>query len=116
MSLKQVIVARQDLKMGKGKLAAQCCHASIEAFLKTQKKDPEIAEEWLGQGMPKIVLKAVSEKELLEVFEKAKRTIPSALIRDAGRTQVEPGSITAVGLGPWSEQELDKITGKLKLF
>ena len=116
MELKQVIVVRQDLKMGKGKIAAQCCHAAIEAFLKTQKKSPELAEAWLSQGMPKVVVKANSEKEIVEIFESAKRIIPSALIRDAGRTQVEPGSITALGLGPWNESELDKITGKLKLL
>lgn len=102
--------------MGKGKACAQACHASIEAFLKVRQKEPETAEEWLAQGMPKIVLKAQSEKEILEVFEKAKRTIPSSLIRDAGRTQVEAGSITAVGIGPWSQGEIDKITGSLKLL
>lgn len=116
MGLKQVIIVRQDLKMGKGKACSQAAHASIEAFLKTQSKSRETVEEWHSQGMPKIVVKANSEKEIIEIFEKAKRTIPAALIRDAGRTQIEPGSITALGLGPWKEEELDKITGKLKLL
>ena len=116
MALKQCIIARTDIKMGKGKIAAQCCHASIEAFLKAQKKTPSIAEEWHATGMQKTVLKAGSEQELVELFESAKRLFPAALIRDAGRTQIEPGTITAVGIGPAEERELDKLTGKMKLL
>lgn len=116
MSLKQVIIVRTDLKMEKGKIAAQCSHAAVEALEKTRKKNKEIAEEWLFEGMPKIVLKAGSEKELLEIFEKAKKTIPAALVIDAGRTQVEKGSITALGIGPWNSAEIDKLTKHLKLL
>ena len=116
MALKQVLVLRTDLKMGKGKLCSQASHASIEAFLKAKQKDSFLAEQWLKQGMPKIVLKVEGEKELLEVFEKAKKTIPSALIKDAGRTQVEQGSITALVLGPWIGEEIDKFTKHLKLL
>ena len=32
--MKQVMVVRTDLKMGKGKIAAQCCHGSIGAIKK----------------------------------------------------------------------------------
>lgn len=116
MEAKQVIVLRTDLGMGKGKIASQAAHASIEAFLKTQKKDSFLAENWLRQGMPKIVLKVKSEKELLELFEQAKKRFSCALIRDAGRTQVEEGSITALGIGPVSGNEVDKLTGKMKLL
>jgi len=116
MTLKQVIVVRTDLKMGKGKIAAQCAHASIEAFLKTKQKDDFAAEQWLKQGMPKIVVRADSEKEILDLFEKAKKTMPCALIKDAGRTQIQAGSITALAIGPWPEQEIDNLTKSLKLL
>ncbi|MFH0714150.1 MAG: peptidyl-tRNA hydrolase Pth2 [Candidatus Diapherotrites archaeon] len=116
MALKQVLVIRADLKMGRGKIASQCSHAAIESFLQAQKKDKFAADNWLRQGMPKIVLKVSSEKELLELYNAAKRQFPSALIRDAGKTQVEPGSITALGIGPWNENELNSLTGKLKLL
>ncbi|MEW6294703.1 MAG: peptidyl-tRNA hydrolase Pth2 [Candidatus Diapherotrites archaeon] len=113
---KQAIVVRTDLKMGKGKIASQCSHAAIDSFIKTQKKFPEWAEEWKEQGMQKVVLKVSSERELTELFEKAKKELPASLIRDAGRTQVKEGSITCIGIGPAPEEKIDKYTGKLKLL
>ncbi|MFH1663337.1 MAG: peptidyl-tRNA hydrolase Pth2 [archaeon] len=116
MEFKQAIIVRTDLKMGKGKTAAQCSHASVEALEKTRTKFPEWVENWRETGTQKVVLKVESEKELLELFEKAKKEVPAALIKDAGRTQIEPGSITCIGLGPAPENILDKFTGKLKLL
>ncbi|MFA4906949.1 MAG: aminoacyl-tRNA hydrolase [archaeon] len=116
MALKQAIIVRIDLKMGKGKIAGQCCHASLGAFLKCRKKNPRIAEEWLESGMAKIVLKCGSKSELLELFMKAKQRLPCELIHDAGRTQIEAGETTCLGIGPAEESELDGITGKLKLL
>ena len=116
MTLKQVIILRTDLDMGKGKLCAQGAHASIESFLKAKSKNANMAQEWLNSGMPKVVLKVDNEKELIQLFEQAKREVPASLITDAGRTQVEPGSKTAVGLGPFDEKVLDRYTGHLKLL
>ena len=114
MEYKQAIVLRSDLKMGKGKLVAQGAHASICAYLNSNKEE---RAEWAGGGMKKIALKINSEAELMEYFEKCKRAgIPTALIRDAGHTQVEPGTITAFGAGPADENEIDKVLGKLKLL
>src|SRR3989338_3015694 len=100
---KQAIVVRTDLGMGKGKIAAQSAHASLSALEKTQQKNPQWAEEWKSQGQQKVVLKVNSEKELLELFEEAKKELPCALIKDAGHTQVESGSITCLGIGPAPE-------------
>lgn len=112
--LKQVIVVRTDLKMGKGKLAAQVAHASIAAFLKA---GFFARRKWLVQGMKKVVLKAESEKELLELYEKArKKKLPCTLIKDAGLTQLEPGTITALAIGPAEDEKIDEITGHLKLL
>ncbi len=114
MKFKQVIVVRKDLKLSKGKMAAQVAHASLESFIKTQKKHPEIAKRWLREGAKKVVVYAYDEKHLLEIKELAKK-FPNALIRDAGLTHLEPGTITCLGIGPFDEEELDKITGSLKL-
>ena len=112
--MKQAILIRTDLKMGKGKLCSQCCHASLAAFLKTGK---EMREEWINEGMKKVILKVSGEKELKEYLKLAKREkISSALINDAGLTQIEPGTITTLGIGPEEDGKIDKITGKLKLL
>lgn len=105
---------RADLKMGKGKLVAQGAHASIDAFLKAPEAD---TDKWVRGGMEKIALKVQSERELIDVFNEAKKLkLPTSLIRDAGRTQIEAGTLTAVGIGPADEKDVDKVTGKLKLL
>jgi len=112
--MKQAILIRTDLKMGKGKLVSQGCHASIASFLKA---DGKIKEKWISNGMKKVVLKVSGEKEIKEYLRLAKKEkLPCALINDAGLTQIEPGTITALGIGPEEDSKIDKITGKLKLL
>ena len=111
---KQVIVIRKDLKMEKGKIAAQSAHASLQAY---KKADPKEKGLWELEGSKKVVLKAETLEELEDIFDKAKRAkLPCAMIRDAGRTQIPSGTITAVGIGPAEEKTIDKITGKLKML
>lgn len=111
---KQVILVRQDLKLKPGKLAAQVAHASLEAALNSDKKT---LGEWLEEGGKKVVLKAADEKELLKYKQLADREkLKNALIRDAGRTVLKPGTITCLGIGPDSEGKIDKVTGKLKIL
>ncbi len=113
MEYKQVLIVNTDLKMGKGKICSQVAHASIHAYLKTDKK---IREEWLREGSKKVVLKA-SEEKLLEIGEKALRLgLPTAIIRDAGLTQIAPNSTTALGIGPVKDKEVDDLTRELKLL
>ena len=114
---KQTIVIRTDLKMGKGKIAAQSSHASLAAYSKVHRTYPEIAKAWEREGQKKVVLKVTGEQELLEYLQRAKdASIPCELIRDAGHTQLEPGTMTCFAAGPWKEEELDSIFGKLKLL
>jgi PTH2 family peptidyl-tRNA hydrolase len=112
MELKQVIVVRADLGMGKGKIAAQAAHAAISAADKSPLK-----RDWVVEGQKKTVVKVSGEKELLLILQQAREMdIPCALIEDAGHTQLPPGTKTAVGLGPEDDERLDKITGELKLL
>ena len=103
--------------MGKGKIAAQSSHASLSAYKKVAKSNPEVARAWEMEGQMKVVLKVNGEEELLDFYNKGKAAgIPCELIRDAGHTQVEPGSITCFAAGPWDVHELDAVFGKLKLL
>ncbi len=112
-AFKQVIVVNADLKMGKGKVCAQVAHASLEAYLKVDKR---LREAWRAEGAKKVVLKA-SGDELNALVEKvAREGVPFAIIRDRGLTQIPPNSLTAVALGPANEKKLDALTGHLKLL
>ena len=116
MEYKQAIILRTDLGMDKGKLVSQGSHASIASAYKTLQKNPEIFREWIG-SMKKIVLKVNSEKELLDLKVKAaKAGLVVELIKDAGRTQITPGSITALGIGPDNDDKVDTIIKELKLL
>ena len=113
MDLKQAIVVRGEMGMGKGKIAAQASHASVEVMGKV---DARTFEAWRKQGMKKIVLKIGSKMELLELFQKMKKIFPTALIKDAGLTQIKAGEPTCIAIGPAAEIELDKHLGDLKLL
>lgn len=114
MPLKQVILIRTDLKLPAGKAAAQAAHASVEAVLKSS---PSKVSSWRNEGMEKVVLKVKDEKELLAYFQQAKEAkLVTALITDAGRTVVAPGTKTCAAIGPDEEERIDKITGKLSLY
>ena len=113
-NIKQAILIRTDLKMGKGKIATQAAHASLEAY---KKADKNIIKKWEEEGSKKVVLKVSSLKELLKFKKKADQLkIPYALIIDAGLTQLKKGTITCLALGPDEEEKIDKITKKLKLL
>ncbi|RLG74716.1 MAG: peptidyl-tRNA hydrolase [Thermoprotei archaeon] len=115
--LKQAIVVRTDIKMSKGKLAVQVAHAAVEAAYKALRSKPEWFYEWLEQGQKKVVLKGGSEKDLFKLAEEAKAVgLPVSIIRDAGHTELPPGTLTAIGIGPAPSEVLDKLTGKLKLL
>ena len=112
--MKQVILVRADLQLPKGKMSAQVAHAAVDCVLQS---DKEKVKEWRKSGMPKIVLKVKDLKELKELNKFAKDAgLVTALITDAGRTTVESGTITCLGIGPDSDEKIDKIVRDLKLM
>jgi len=114
---KQAIVIRVDLKMSRGKVAAQAGHAAVSAAEEARKRHPEWWSAWMEEGQCKIAVKARSEQELLELEKRVKELkLPSALISDRGLTELPPGTITCLGIGPAPSHQVDKITGKLNLL
>ena len=114
MGYKQVILVRQDLKLDKGKMAAQVAHASVEAVLRS---DKDIIKNWCDKGMKKVVLKVKSKEDLFKYKEIAKNNnLKTALITDAGRTAIEPGTKTCLAIGPDEEKKIDEVTGSLKMM
>lgn len=115
--MKQAIVVRSDLKMGKGKVAAQVAHASLASAEAARERKSAWYDGWKEEGQAKIVLKVESEEELNQLFRKARSAgLPASLIQDRGLTQVEPGTVTCLGIGPGPDAAIDEITGKLKLL
>jgi PTH2 family peptidyl-tRNA hydrolase len=118
---KQVIVIRTDTEMRKGKMCGQVAHAAVTAFWKSanhsQTENRDNAFSWLNDIQTKVVCKVSSEAELESVAQKAEEAgLVVARIRDAGHTQLDPGTFTCVGIGPDTSERLDPITGELKLL
>ncbi|KAG8230655.1 hypothetical protein J437_LFUL010674 [Ladona fulva] len=114
---KFVIVVRNDLKMGKGKAAAQCSHAAVNAYEDSMKKQPLVFKKWRRTGQPKVVLKCEDLNELEQIaFNASQFGLITSPIHDAGRTQVDPGTCTVLGIGPGPAELVDQVTGHLKLY
>ena len=114
---KVVVLVRTDLDMGKGKMAAQVGHASVELALRAQKMDRKAFDAWMSAGQKKVVLKVANKDEMIRYMNEARSSgLYTCRITDAGRTQIEPGSQTCVGIGPAPESEIDKVTGGLKML
>jgi PTH2 family peptidyl-tRNA hydrolase len=114
---KQVIVFRSDLKLSKGKIAAQAGHAAVSAAQEAHIRHRGWWDSWLFEGQRKVAVKVKDEKELLELEEAANDLgLPNALIVDRGLTEVPPGTVTCLGIGPAPAAKVDRITGKLKLL
>ena len=112
--MKQVIVVNESLRLPAGKLAAQVAHAAVDAFIRAPAPN---RQQWLDDGMPKIVLRADSADALAALLHAATSAgLPAALIEDAGHTVVEAGTVTCLGIGPADPALIDGITGSLKLL
>ncbi|KAF5735432.1 Peptidyl-tRNA hydrolase II family protein isoform 1 [Tripterygium wilfordii] len=113
---KMVLVVRNDLKMGKGKIAAQCSHATLGLYKKILYRAPKALNRWEMSAQPKVVVKIESEEEMLALQDRAKSLkLPTHITIDAGRTQIAPNSRTVMAiLGP--VEVVDDVTGGLKLL
>jgi len=114
---KQVLVVRLDLGMGRGKIAVQCSHAAVSAAEEARARWHDWWKEWMEEGQCKVALKVRSVDALMELERKAKaQGLPVYLIRDRGLTQIAPGTVTCLGIGPAPASSLDPLTGNLALL
>ncbi|ANQ06189.1 Peptidyl-tRNA hydrolase [Plasmodium coatneyi] len=126
---KMVFCVRTDIKMNKGKICSQCCHACLAVYEKILKRNNKLkASEsgkgtltyfdlWKKTGQKKIVLKISSLDEMYEIERKAKmENLITSIIIDAGRTQIEPNTETVIAIEPVPDEVVNKITGQLKLL
>jgi PTH2 family peptidyl-tRNA hydrolase len=103
--------------MGCGKACAQAAHAAQLALFQAKKESQCAVDEWVKGGYHKIVLAVDSEAELTALFEVAvARCLPASIIVDFGLTQLPPHTITAVGIGPARSEDINQVTGHLKLY
>ena len=114
---KQVILIRTDLGMSTGKKCAQACHAAGSAADLARTRQKYAWKTWKQTGKKKVILKIKTLEDMQDIVNQLKRKeIPHYLIQDAGLTQLEPGTITALGIGPVQSNVIDPITGNLKLL
>lgn len=136
---KQMIVMRRDLKMRKGKIAAQAGHACVTAVLAALAREQRLRQvqadetgvvltqngqsatplsEWFARGVAKVCVYVDSEEELLEIDRKAKAAgILSALICDSGLIEFHgQPTYTCLAFEPALPEKVDPITGELPLF
>ena len=125
---KQIIIARKDLNMSSGKLAAQVSHASM-AFLTTMIKehaagpyaaryveendhytimpfdiDKGVYEGWIAGSFTKVVLEAKNKLQLLKAVDKAemmglREGKDYFLIKDSCCTELMPEEVDGSGIG-----------------
>lgn len=115
--IKLSVAVRADLGMGRGKIAAQVGHAAVLALERVRASHPGWASEWLDSGQTKVVVRAGGPKELHGLKMRAiELGVPWSEVADAGRTQIEPGTVTCIGFGPAPASDVDRVTGELRLL
>ena len=114
---KMVIVARSDLKLSPGKLAAQVAHAAVDCAMFTKSKNSKWYNKWQKEGAKKVVTKVESEEEFYPLKEKADSLkIVTKIISDAGHTEIPAGTKTVLGIGPAPNNIIDQVTGNLPIL
>src|SRR2546426_7410804 len=101
MDYKLVIAVRSDLDLSRGKLAVQVAHAAVMAALEAKARHRKWFAEWIAEGQKKVVVKGGPLPDLPSLQAKARSMqLPTALLEDAGLTELPPAPVTGVGIRP----------------
>ena len=111
------LIVRHDLRLSTGKIAVQCAHAAVTCTVAAKKSHPRLAERWRQSGARKICLKIDNLNELQRLAGQAQSAgLVTHLVKDAGHTEVQPGTITVLGIGPGPRRSIDALVGELKPY
>ena len=111
------LIVRKDLRLSAGKVAVQCSHAAVSCALIARKHEPRLMERWQSSGGRKISLAVDSLDLLKELMIKAKSAgLITHMVKDAGHTEIPPGTITVLGIGPAPKSSINALTGELKPY
>jgi len=117
MEYKLVVAVRTDLKMSKGKLAVQVAHAAVICALAAKRHHRRIFRNWYDEGQRKVTVKVPDEKTLYRLKVAAEDAgLQTGLVRDAGLTELPPGTVTCLGIGPGQDDRMDRVTGEFPLL
>ncbi len=117
MTHKLVVAVRADLDLSRGKLAVQVAHAAVMAALESKARHRRAFSDWYEEGQKKVVVKAGNLQELHLLQNKARSLgVTTALVEDAGLTELPPGTVTCLAVGPGPNELVDQVTGHLKLM
>tara|TARA_B100001109_G_scaffold67375_1_gene54921 strand:+ start:78 stop:419 length:342 start_codon:yes stop_codon:yes gene_type:complete len=112
-----VLVARKDLNLSSGKLAVQCAHAATSCTLIAHKTEKRLFERWKNSGARKVCLQVDDLQSLQMIAGQAQASnLITHIVKDSGHTEVPPGTITVVGIGPGPRRSIDVIVQDLKPY
>ena len=114
---KMVIGARVDLGLSPGKLAAQVAHAAVDLYKAMLSDHRPLLDAWENvSGCKKVVVRVKDEASLRELYRKASSMgLPATIIKDAGHTEVSPGTATVFAVAG-KEEDVNEVTGRLPLY